>query len=252
MRVIAEWLQDLRYGARLLLKAPGFTAIAVLTLALGIGANSAIFSFVDGVLLRPLPYADAERIIAVWEKPPGFARNGISTANFLDWKAQNMVFESIAANTGASMTLSAGSEPVLLRGARVTAAYFDVFGIKAALGRTFVPDEDELGKEHVIVLSHVLWVTQFGGDAGIVGRTLQLDGEPYTVVGVMPEGSAFDRGRAQFWRPLAFRPTERARDFHWLNATARLKTGVSLEEARAQMDAIGARIAADHPDSNKN
>ena len=248
---MSELLQDVRYGARTLIKSPGFTVVAVLTLALGIGANSAIFSFVDAVLLRPLPYRDADRILYVWEKPPGGLRNGISTMNFLDWKTGNSVFETMAASTGGSMTLSGVQEPVLLRSGRVSAGYFDIFQIKPALGRTFASDEDEPGKEHVVVLSHRLWTSTFGGDTSIIGRSLTLDGEPYTVIGVMPEGSAFDRGFNQMWRPLAFRPSERTRNFHWMQSLGRLKPGVTIEQARAQMDAIGARIATDYPDSNK-
>jgi putative ABC transport system permease protein len=250
--VIHDLAQDVRYGIRALVKAPGFAVVALLTLALGIGANAAIFSFVDGVLLRPLPYHDADRIVSVLEKPPGGTRNVISTLNFLDWKSQNTVFESFAATTGGSVTLSGVEEPTLLRAGRISASYFDIFQIKAALGRTFAPDEDQPGKEHVVVLSHKLWATRFGADPGLVGRSLTLDGDPYTVIGVMPEASAFDRGFNEMWRPLAFKPAERTRNFHWMQALGRLKPGVTVEQARAQMDAIGARIARDYPDSNKN
>jgi putative ABC transport system permease protein len=249
--MLGQLAQDLRYGARTLVKTPGFTAIAALTLALGIGANSAIFSFVDSVLLKPLPYRDADRIMRVLEKPPGGGRNGISALTFLDWQRENTVFESLAASTGGSMTLSGVEEPTLLRGGRVSASYFDVFQVKPALGRTFAPDEDQPGKEHVVVLSHKLWASQFGSDPGLVGRAVILDGEPYTVIGVMPEASAFDRDYSQMWRPLAFKPSERTRDYHWMGAVGRLKPGVTIDQARAQMDAIGERISRDYPDSNK-
>lgn len=250
--MLGELVQDLRYGIRGLLKTPGFTAIAALTLALGIGANSAIFSFVDGVLLKPLPYPEADRIMRVLEKPPGGGRNGISALTFLDWQHENTVFESLAAYTGGSVTLSGIEEPLLVRGSRVSASYFDVFGVAPALGRTFAADEDRPGKERVVVLSHRLWASQFGADAGIIGRTLTLDGAPYTVIGVMPEGGAFDRDYSQMWRPLAFTPRERTRDYHWMGSVGRLKPGVTIEQARAQMDAIGARISRDYPDSNKD
>jgi putative ABC transport system permease protein len=249
--VLEEIAQDIRYGLRTLAKSYGFTTVAVLTLALGIGANSAIFSFVDGVLLKPLPYPDPERILQVWEKPPGGGNNGVSTANFLDWQHQSDVFEQMVATTGGSMTLSGIGDPVMLRVGRVSAGYFDVFGIKPALGRTFAPDEDRPGKETVVVLSHRIWTSQFGADTGIVGKTITLDNRPFTVIGVMPEGSAFDRGGNRMWRPLAFATTERARNFHWLSIIGRLKPGVTMEKARAQMDGIGARIATDYPDSNK-
>jgi putative ABC transport system permease protein len=248
---MGQLYQDLRFGLRNLKKSPGFTAVALLTLAIGIGANSAIFSCVDGVLLKPLPYRDADRILRVLEKPPGGLRNGISALNYLDWQKQNNVFEYMAAQTGGSVTLSGISEPVQLRGARVSAHYFDIFGIKAALGRTFLPGEDELGKEHVAVLSHRLWESQFGADPGIIGRKLILDGQPTIVIGVLPAGGVFDRAYSQIWRPLAFEPQNLTRNFHWLTSFAILKPGVTLAQARSQMDAIGAHIAKDYPDSNK-
>jgi putative ABC transport system permease protein len=245
-------MQDVRYAIRTLSKSPGFAIVAILTLALGIGANSAIFSFVDGVLLKPLPYPDPDRIVLVWEKPPGGGINVVSALNFLDWRDQSDAFVHIAATTGGSVTLTGRGEPRRIPGGRVSAAYFDVFGIKAARGRTFAPDEEQPGKEHVVVLSHRLWANEFGGDPALVGRTLTLNGEPFTVIGVLPEGSPFDRTFSRLWRPLAFAPGERTRDFHWLQVAARLKPGVTLEQARARMDAIGARIGADYPDSNKN
>jgi putative ABC transport system permease protein len=250
--MIAELAQDVRYGIRTLRRSPGFTAVAIMTLALGIGANSAIFSFVDGAMLRPLPYPDADRIVQVWEKPPRGLRNVISALNYLDWKSSSTVFDSLAAATGSPMTLSGEGEPVVLRAARVSASYFDIYQIAPAIGRTFAVDEDRPGKEHVVVLSHRVWASRFGGDAALVGRTITLDGQPYTVIGVMPQGSAFDRGFNELWRPLAFTPGELTRNFHWLTVTGRLKPGVSLDEARAQMNTIGARIARDYPDSNKD
>jgi putative ABC transport system permease protein len=244
-------LRDLQYACRTLAKSPGFTVVSLLTLAIGIGANTAIFSFVDSALLKPLPYPDADRIVRVLEKPPGFPRNGIATLNFLDWKNQNTVFEYMAAQTGGPSTLTGFGEPVQLRGARVSASYFNIFGIKAVLGRTFAPDEDQRGKERVAVLSHALWTSQFGADPKLVGRTIDLDGQPYTVVGVLPEGGAYDRNFNQIWTPLAFEPENMTRNFHWFGSFAKLKPGVTLEKARAQMDTIGARIAKDYPDSNK-
>jgi putative ABC transport system permease protein len=244
-------LKDLQYAYRTLIKSPGFTLVCLLTLAVGIGANTAIFSFVDSVLLKPLPYADADRIVRVLEKPPLGARNGISTLNYLDWQRANTVFDHMAAQAGGPVTLTGFAEPVQLRGGRVSAHYFEIFGIQATLGRTFAAGEDEIGKEHMAVLSHVLWSTQFGGDPKWIGRTIRLDGEPYTVIGVLPEGSAFDRAYNQIWRPLAFQPENMTRNFHWFGSFAKLKPGVTLEKARAQMDSIGARIARDYPDSNK-
>ena len=248
-----ELIQDIRYGLRTLGKNRGFTAVAILTLAIGIGANTAIFSFVNGVLLKPLPYANADRIVRVLEKPPGDpdARNGISTLNFLDWRRQNTVFQYMAARTGGSVTLTGVSNPVQLRGEQASAHIFDILGIRAALGRTFAVDEDQPGKEKVAVLSHTLWETQFGSDPKIIGRVIQLDGRPYEVIGVLPAGSAFDRTYAQIFRPLVFEPQNMTRNFHWFGAMALLKPGVSLERGQAEMRAIGARIAHDYPDSNK-
>ena len=251
MSVVNDLLQDLRYGFRTLVKSPGFTSVAVLTLAIGIGANTAIFSFVDGVLLKPLPYAEPDRIVRVLEKPPGGGRNGISTLNYLDWQKDNSVFEYMAAQSGGSVTLTGINDPVQLRGSRVSPHYFDIFGIKTVLGRTFAPDEDQQGRDHIAILSHVLWESQFASDPAIVGRSILLDGAPHTVIGILPQGGAFDRAFAQIWRPLTFEPQNMTRNFHWFGSFAKLKRGVTLQQARAQMDAIGARIAHDYPDSNK-
>ena len=247
---MSELLPEVRYALRYLARRPGPTAISLLTLAIAIGANTAIFSLISGVLLTPLPYPDADRIVRVLEKPPGGDRNSISTLNYLDWKAGNTVFEYMAGSAGGSMTLSGSGLPVELRGARVSAPYFALFGIKAALGRTFADDEDQPGKNHVAVLSHALWVSQFGADHSLVGRAIRLDGEPYVVIGVLPEGSAFDRSFPQIWTPLTFQPANMTRNFHWFGSFAKLKADVTLNQARAQMDGIGARIARDYPDSN--
>ncbi|MGC4049525.1 MAG: ABC transporter permease [Paludibaculum sp.] len=198
-----------------------------------------------------MPYGEPERIVRVLEKPPGGGRNGISTLNFLDWQKDNTVFEYMAAQSSGSVTLTGIDEPVQLRGSRVSAHYFDIFGIKASLGRTFAADEDQPGKDRVAVLSHALWVSQFGADPKIIGRTILLGGQPHNVIGVLPEGGAFDRAFSQIWRPLAFEPANITRNFHWLGAYAKLKNGVTLKQAVAQMDAIGARIAQEFPDSNK-
>ena len=249
-----SWLentvQDMRYGVRMLVKNPGFTVVAVLTLALGIGANTAIFSFVDAVLLKPLPFSHPEEIVQVWEKPPDGYRNVISTLTFLDWRNQNTVFEAMAAQTGGSLTLTGGDIPVELRVARVSAPYFRILRAEPQLGRTFAPDEDQLGKQHEVVLSHRIWENRFGADPGIIGRSIRLNGEAYTVIGVMPSGT-FDREWQDLWTPLAFQPREMTRDYHWMMSWARLKPGVTLEQARQQMKAIAARIEHDYPQSNK-
>lgn len=244
-------VMDIRYGFRMLAKNPAFTAVAVLTLALGIGANAAIFSFVDGVLLKPLPYPHPERIVRVLEKPPSGGRNGISTLNFLDWKNQNKCFEYMAAAAGDRVTMTGSGEPQQINAQLGSASYFGVFGIDAVLGRTFAPDEDTVGKDQVVVLSNRSWQNRFGADPKIIGRQITLEGKSYTIIGVMPAGTVFDRTWAELWLPLVFKPNDMTRNFHWFGSFARLKPGVTLEKAQAEMDAIGARIAVDHPDSNK-
>src|SRR5579884_2113845 len=244
-------LNDIRFALRMIRNSPAFSIVAVFTLAIGIGANTAIFSFVDAVLLHPLPYPDPEQIVNVWEKPPEHDRNGISTMNFLDWKNQNTVFTAMAAMTGGSYTLTGIDTPVHLHGMRVSAPYFAIMGIPAALGRTFAPDEDQAGKGDVVVLSHKLWESRFGADRGVIGRKIGLNGHPYTVIGVMPADTPYDRGWPQIWTPLVFEPRDMTRDFHWMMSWARLKPGVTLQQARAQMKSIAARIAHDYPDSNK-
>jgi putative ABC transport system permease protein len=245
-------VQDMRYAVRKLMRDPGFTVAAVLILALGIGANTAIFSFVNAVLLKPLPYPHPERIVSVWEKHPGGFRNWISTLNFLNWQRQNRCFQDLSAVTGDTVTLTGSGNPQELDVQKVSPSYFKVLGVVAALGRTFAPGEDQLGKDQEVVLSNRTWQSRFGGDPKIIGRKITLDAQSYTIIGILPAGSEFDRMRDEMWLPLAFRPADMTRNFHWLSAIARLRPGVTLKQARAQMDAIGARIAAAYPESNSD
>lgn len=245
-----ELTTDLRFALRMIRKSPGFTAVAALTLALGIGANTAIFSFVDAVLLRPLPYAHPERILNVWEKPPQGERNGISTMNFLDWQRQNTVFTAMAAQAWGTVTLTGPDVPVQLRNGRVSASYFDILGVKPMLGRTFARGEDQAGRQHEVVLSHRAWESRFGAEPAIVGRSVRLDGVPYTVIGVLPPG-IYDREWQDLWTPLAFEPKDMTRDYHWMMSWAALKPGVTLEQARQQMKEIAGRIEHDYPESNR-
>lgn len=239
-------LQDIRYAARLLCKNPGFTFFAVLTIALGLGVNAAIFSLVDGVLLKSTGYRDPECIVQLWEKNRDGGRNGISGANYLDWVRQSHSFEAMAAWTGTSMSYAGATEPISLRGRMVSAPYFDVFGTKAALGRTFAKDEDQPGKNKVAVISHHLWLDQFGGDRGVISRAVLLNGESYTIIGVLPAASAFDRAWAEIWIPLTILPNA-ARDYHYLLAVARLNPGVSIAQAQSEMSVIAGRIAELYP-----
>jgi predicted permease len=247
---IERTLNDLRYAWRMLLKSPGFTFFAVLTIALALGANAAIFSLVDGVLLKSSSYPEPQRLVQLWERGPSWPRNAISAANYLDWSTQSQSFESMAARTSKSMTYTGGGEPRPIRAGLVSAPYFDVFGIHAALGRTFARGEDQAGKEKVAVLSHRAWSTMFGGDPALIGKTILLDGEPFTVIGVLPGASEFDRQWPDVWVPLAF-PAQVARDYHYLSAVARLKRGVSVEQAQTEMSAIATRIGETYPEVKK-
>jgi putative ABC transport system permease protein len=255
---VSPLIQDLRYATRLLRRNPGTTAVVLLTLALGIGVNTAIFSFVNAILLAPLPYPHADRIVGIWERRPSGQPNSMTTQNYLDYAAQSTVFERIAATTGccAYTMLSIGATPVPLDALRVSPPYFDILGASAALGRTFIAGDDQPGHDHVVVLSHRTWASRFGSDATLVGRDIRLDAEPYTVVGVMPENSPFDRTYVEAWLPLTFGPERMNRTSHWLvsltgGALGLLKPGVTIERARSEMETIGARLSAEYPNSNK-
>ena len=242
---------DIKYAVRSLRRSPGFTLFTMCTLALAIGANTAIFSFVDAILLKPLPYPHPDRIVRLSETRPNGGRTTVSAPNFLDWM-QNNVFEYMAAEISGAVTLMGSNDPVPLRGSRVSAQYFEIFGVKAAMGRTFLAEEDQPGKEHVAILGHALWQSEFGSSPTIVGERILLDGESYLVVGVMPADSAFGRSPIQVWRPLVLQPASMARDYRLLQATyALLKPGKSIEQASMQMSAIGSELAKTYPDSNR-
>jgi putative ABC transport system permease protein len=245
-----EILQDLKFGLRNLLKSPGFALIALSTIGVAIGANAAIFSFVDGILLKRLPYEEPDRIVRVLEKPPGGGRNGISTLNYLNWASQNTVFQYIAGQSWGTASLTGVENPVQIPCEQVSVHFWDIFGVSPALGRNFVDGEDQLGREHVAVINNAFWVSQFASDPKVLGRVMILDGEPYTIVGVLPPGRT-DLTATKIWRPLAFPKGNMTRDFHWFGAWARLKPGVSLQQAQTQMDALAIRIAHDYPKSNK-
>ncbi|MCI0388493.1 MAG: ABC transporter permease [Acidobacteria bacterium] len=249
-KMIADLWQDLRYGARTLLKNPGYTTIAALMLALGIGANTAIFSVLDAVLLRPLPYADPDRLFIVWERPPKFPRNSVAVANFLDWQSQNKVFAQMAARSGRSFNLS-GEKPEKITGWLVSPNYFDLLGAQPALGRGFTPEEEQAGRNRVVVLTHRLWRERFGADPNLIGGAVTLDGERYTVVGVLKPEGVFDRAAPQIYAPLTFDTNRNNRSSHFLTVYARLKPNVTLEQAQAEMAAIASGIAALSPETNK-
>ena len=251
----ADLLQDLRYGLRMLARNPAFTAIAIIALALGIGANSAIFSVVDAVLLQPLPFKNPHQLVMLWENAThlGFPRDTPSPANFLDWQKQATSFTGMAAMSERSFNLTGVGEPERLEGRRVSANLFELLGVSARLGRTFVPEDDKPGT-HVVLLSHSLWQQRFGSDPAVIGRALTLDGESYTVVGVMPplvQLPGFDNRNDRLWVPIAFPAEEAAqRGNHFLEVIARLKPGATLKQAQVEMDTIAARLEKQYPTYN--
>src|SRR5579884_3513252 len=185
-------IQDLRFGWRQLAKYPGFTAVALVTLALGIGANAAIFSVVNAVLLRPLPFPQPDRLFHLWEAKPskGYTRNTVNPFNFLDWRDRTHSFEGMAAISTETMNLSVNGQPVGAAGMDVSPEFFSILGVRPLLGRVFLPEEGKPGRDSVVVLGYALWQSRFGGDRGIIGRQIRLDGAPATVIGVMPRGFA--------------------------------------------------------------
>lgn len=256
-----NWLenmaQDLRYGLRVLGKNPSFTAVAVVTLALGIGANTAIFSVVNAVLLKPLPYPDPDRLAVIWVTEPS-GPGGLfpdTSPDFRDWQKQNHVFEGISAVTIAGATLTGSGEPLQLNGLSVSPNAFQILGVQPQVGRNFSPDEGPTGHNHVVILSYGLWQSAFGGQKSIVGSKVTMDGEAYDVVGIMPKDLRFPTmwGRKpQFWTPITMDvpkwKTDRGN--HWFWVLARIKKGVTLDQAAAEMVMISTRLAQQYPQSN--
>ena len=247
-------LGDVRYGIRMLLRKPGFTAVAVLTLALGVGANTAIFSVVNGVLLRPLPFAEPDRLVWMW----GNIRNGgnrasVSPLDFLDYRDRNETFEEFAASFSIPVpfNLTGDGEPERLNTAVVTGNYFQALGVRPALGRAFLPENEKPGRDHVAVLSQSLWQRRFGGDPSIVDRTVTLDGKSFEIIGVMPPEFSFPQG-AELWVPMNFdySPEMRQRKGHFLRPVGRLKAGITLAQAQADTDTVARGLEEQYPESN--
>jgi putative ABC transport system permease protein len=261
--ILADLWQDFRYGSRILAKNPGFTVVAVLTLALGVGVNTTIFSLVSSMLLRKPPVRDPDRLMMLLSRNAGAGslptygsdRLPVSAPDFLDWRAQATSYSGIAALSSDDFTLSGGTEPERVPGARVSADYFHVLGIPPVLGRAFAPGEDQAGQEHAVVLREDLWKRRFGGDPRAVGRAVKVNGDNYTVIGVM--GSGFRRMwlfPAQLWIPLVFTPEQlapAARRSRSLSVFARLKPGVTESQARAELSTIAERVAAANPETEK-
>jgi putative ABC transport system permease protein len=249
-------IQDLRYGLRLVLKRPGFTFVAVITLALGIGANTAIFSVVDAVLLRPLPYPQAERLVFVWSTMigQGVPVAGSSMPDYREWRDRSDTLEGLGGFYYGDFNLaSSGAGPERVEGALITANLFDVLQVSPALGRSFTAGEDQYGRHHVVLLSYGLWQRRFSGDPGIVGRELKIGGEGYTVVGVMPKGMPFfdNLPEVELWRPIAFAPGDNldTRNNHFVTLVGRLKAGVTSAQAQDEMSAIARQIEEAHPEN---
>ena len=260
--------QDIRYGVRALLKTPGFTAVAVIVLALGIGANTAIFTVVNAVLLRPLPYPDSDRLVMLWETNPRF-QIGIDTlpvthGNFMDWREQNGVFDYVSALGVGRWNLTGSGEPERISGASVSANFFKLMGAEPKLGRAFGDDEDKPGASKVVVIGHALWQQRFAGQPDVIGRTMTLDGESYTVIGVAPERFQFPRAKdlpyfvgvatqTDLWRPMILGEdfVNKSRANHQLSVMAKLKPGVTRERAQSEMTAIAERLEQSYPDSNQ-
>src|SRR5687768_6560405 len=249
-------VRDLRYGLRSLIKSPGFALAGVIILGLGIGVNSAIFTVVNAVVLKPLQFADADRIMRLWQTPPQSLFNtpifSISPANFIDWEEQNQVFEHVAIFRTGRQTLTGHGEPDSVLTMRASAAFLPILGISPTLGRGFTKDDDRAGGPPTAILSDAFFRTRFGGDPSIIGRTITLDRVPHTVIGVLPPWSSF-AARQQVWVPLAWTAKDRAiRNNHNLSAIAKLKSGVDVTRAQADMDAISRRLEAAYPDDNRD
>jgi predicted permease len=255
-RWLGTFLRDFRYGLAQLGRRRGFAIVAVGVLAFGIGTTTVMFSLVDSVLLRPLPYPDPDRIVRLWEAPTPGTINQTTNGFFDEWRRGSVSFDAMAASRPAHITVGVGGEPARLSGVLATVDYFRVFGVRAALGRTFTPGDDRPGNERVIVLSHAVWQTRFGGDPNLVGRDLVADNRVYRVIGVLPEGS-FDREPtrsgpnelADFWMPLAFTPDDLARGEHQNDVIARLRPGVTLAQAQQDLLVLNASLAEHAPSS---
>jgi len=256
---LADIERDLRFSLRTLRKSPGFTLVALLTLALGIGAVTTIFSLINGVLLKPLPYADSGELVYMWEKLASFENAMVTYPNFLDWRERNRAFEDLAAFNDGSINLTGIGDPVELDVVRVSASMFPILRTQPLLGRTFVPEEDKLAGERVVVLTYGFWQDRFGGDSQVLGRTLTLDGNPYTVIGVMPRDFEFPV-RGDLERIEVFVAIEQFAEDWWIDnreahpgiaVIGRLAPGVTLERARQDMERVALELEAEYPDTNE-
>ena len=242
-------IENVRYSIRTLRKNTSFTVTAVLTLGLGIGATTAIFSVVYAVF-EPMPYPNPEQLVIVWSKPRD-GRTSVSAGDFLDWKQRNTSFQAMGAWTGGSFNIATSERPEQVPGSQRTPGFFTMEGLPMLLGRDFLPEEGQPGRDHVVVLSNRLWSNHFGSDPDIVGKEIRMNGEPYTVVGVKPPG-IYDRFNSQLWVPLAFRPEQINHESRFMLVMARLRDGVSLEQAQSEMTGIAQQLESENPKTNAN
>jgi putative ABC transport system permease protein len=241
--------RNVRYALRSLAKNPGFAVVVVLTLALGIGANTAIFSVVYGALLAPLPFPEPDQLAMVWSTVDG-SNNSVSAGDYLDWKRQSAVFQELSAFTGGSFSLSVSGRPEMQQARILSPGWFNLQGIPFAMGRDFLADEGHIGQDHAVIMAHRLWQDRFGSDPQIIGKHIRLNGQLYAVVGVLAAGMP-DRFESHLFVPLAFKPDQLNHDVHWLNVLGRLKPGVTLQQANADMKTVTQRVAETYPLSNK-
>lgn len=251
---MATLLQDVRYALRLLRKAPSFTAVALLTLSLGIGASAAIFSVVNTLLLRPLPYPQAERLVMLWQdlrERGGPVDEWLTPGNYFDWRERAQSYDEIAVYRGGSANLTGDGEPERLNGWAVTSGFFRVLGVSPALGRDFTPDDDVPGAEGVVILSHGFWTRRFGADPNVIGRRLTLSDQPFTVIGVMPQDYRNPFDAPDIWRPVQLNAANPSRGAITLRAFARLRDGVTFAQAQAEMATLGQTLAAEIPEARQ-
>jgi putative ABC transport system permease protein len=251
LRMLAELVGDTRYAIRQLLKNPAFALVAIVTIALGTGATSAMFSVINGVLLRPLPYPEPERLVRVIEVLPRLGRFAVAPATFLDWRAQTTTLEHTVAMTAGSATLMTGDGPERVTNAAVSWDFFQLLRVNPVLGTGFTAEHDVPGKTNVVVLSHAAWERRFGRDPNVVGRAMTLNGTPSTILGVMPAGFQMPRS-AEYWTPLAFNPANATRGGHFLAVVARLKPDVTVAQANAELKTISERLAQQYPENSAN
>jgi putative ABC transport system permease protein len=241
----------IRQTIRSLLKSPGFAVASIVALALGIGANTAIYSLVNTVLLRPLPYKDPSRLVMLWQLQPSGEKNTVTAADFQDWRDRSRSFEQTAAMSGVGFNFTGGDRPEKVFGLQVSSTFFSALGATPALGRAFLPEEEKPGAGRVVILSDQLWKRRFGGDPQLIGKIIPMNQQSYTVVGVMPPGFHFWSDDAELWTPLSLDLNRANRSYYYLIAAARLKSTVTLEQARAELSGIARQLAVEYPKTNQ-